>query len=106
MTAVEAASILQRAKRPLSDLLAGFRRYPQVLENVRVPRKPPIHTLPRVTAAARQIEDRLGDRGRLVLRYSGTEPLARVMIEGSELDEIKTMAAELVDAIRQDLDEP
>ncbi|MGB6337404.1 MAG: phosphoglucosamine mutase, partial [Thermoanaerobaculia bacterium] len=78
---------------------------PQVLHNVRVASKPPLDGLPRVAATARQIEDRLGDRGRLVLRYSGTEPLARVMIEGSELAEIESMAAELIGVIQQEVGE-
>ncbi|TNF71643.1 MAG: phosphoglucosamine mutase [Acidobacteria bacterium] len=105
VTAIEVSTIISRGARPFSELLADLERLPQVLQNVKVARKPPLEGLPRVAAAARQIEDRLGDRGRLLLRYSGTEPLARVMIEGSELAEIEAMAAELIGVIQQELGE-
>jgi len=84
-------------------MLAPFRRYPQVLLNVRVKRKVAFQNLPAVTTAARAVEDRLGDDGRLVLRYSGTEPLARIMIEGPEQGLIDGLAEELAVAIRGEL---
>ncbi|MGB5889974.1 MAG: phosphoglucosamine mutase [Thermoanaerobaculia bacterium] len=105
VTGIEVSTMISRGARPLSELLADLERLPQVLHNVRVASKPPLDGLPRVAATARQIEDRLGDRGRLVLRYSGTEPLARVMIEGSELAEIESMAAELIGVIQQEVGE-
>ena len=105
VTAIEVSTVINKGARPFSELLGDLERLPQVLQNVRVVSKPPLDGLPRVAATARQIEDRLGDRGRLVLRYSGTEPLARVMIEGSELVEIESMAAELIDVIQQEVGE-
>jgi phosphoglucosamine mutase len=103
LTALQIAGIVHEAGRPLSELLAGFRRYPQVLKNVRVARKPDLATIPSVAAAARSVEDRLGADGRLVLRYSGTEPLARVMIEGPDQPTIEAMAAELAGVIQGEL---
>lgn len=103
LTALQIAAIVHKAGRPLSELLAGFRRYPQVLKNVRVARKPDLSTIPSVAAAARSVEDRLGADGRLVLRYSGTEPLARVMIEGPDQPTIEAMAAELIGVIQGEL---
>lgn len=103
LTALQIAAIVHRAGRPLSELLAGFRRYPQVLKNVRVARKPDFSTIPSVAAAVRSVEDRLGADGRLVLRYSGTEPLARVMIEGPDQPTIEAMAAELIGVIQGEL---
>ncbi|MFL6291598.1 MAG: phosphoglucosamine mutase [Thermoanaerobaculia bacterium] len=103
LTAIQIAGIVHEAGRPLSELLAGFRRYPQVLKNVRVARKPDLATIPSVAAAARSVEDRLGADGRLVLRYSGTEPLARVMIEGPDQPTIEAMAAELIGVIQGEL---
>lgn len=103
LTALQIAAIVHEAGRPLSELLAGFRRYPQVLKNVRVARKPDLATIPSVAAAARSVEDRLGADGRLVLRYSGTEPLARVMIEGPDQPTIEAMAAELIGVIQGEL---
>jgi phosphoglucosamine mutase len=103
LTALQIAGIVHQAGRPLSELLAGFRRYPQVLKNVRVARKPDLATIPSVAAAVRSVEDRLGADGRLVLRYSGTEPLARVMIEGPDQPTIEAMAAELIGVIQGEL---
>jgi phosphoglucosamine mutase len=103
LTAIQMASLRQQEGRPLSALLAGFRRYPQVLVNVRVARKVPFKDLPGVTLAARAVEDRLGDDGRLLLRYSGTEALARVMIEGPEQGTIDALARELAEVIRGEL---
>ena len=93
----------RRAGQTVSELLAGFRRFPQVLTNVRVAAKPVLTELPAVADAARRVEQRLGADGRLVLRYSGTEPLARVMIEGPEQEVVERLAAELAAAIDQEI---
>jgi phosphoglucosamine mutase len=106
LTAVQMAALVHRAGRPLSELLAAFRRYPQTLVNVRVASKPDLATLPRVTAAARAVEDELGADGRLVLRYSGTEPLARVMIEGPDQQTIETLAGHLAAVLADELGQP
>jgi phosphoglucosamine mutase len=103
LTALQIAYLRHQDGRPLSEMLAPFRRYPQILLNVRVAKKQPFDTLPAVTAAARKVEQRLGDDGRLVLRYSGTEPLARIMIEGPEQALIDDLAAELATAIRGEM---
>ncbi|MES1245480.1 MAG: phosphoglucosamine mutase [Acidobacteriota bacterium] len=103
LTAVQMAAIVHEAGRPLSELLAGFRRYPQVLKNVKVARKPDLFGIPGIAAAARSVETRLGADGRLVLRYSGTEPLARVMIEGPDQPTIEAMASELAGVIAGEL---
>ena len=103
LTAIQMAFLRQAAQRPLSAMLAGFRRYPQILLNVRVAKKVDFQALPGVTAQARAVEERLGRDGRLVLRYSGTEPLARIMIEGPEQRMIDDLAEELAVAIRREL---
>lgn len=103
LTAVQMALLRRRDGRPLSAMLAPFRRYPQVLLNVRVKRKAAFETLPAVAAAARSVEERLGADGRLVLRYSGTEPLARIMIEGPGQGVIDALAEEIAVAIRGEL---
>ena len=99
--------ILLRAMRhhnkTLEELVAGFQRYPQVLVNVRVREKRPFKELPAVQSLAHEIEQQLGDRGRLLLRYSGTESLARVMIEGESETEIKSQASALAEVIRSEL---
>jgi phosphoglucosamine mutase len=103
LTALQMAAIVCESGRPLSELLAGFRRYPQVLKNVKVARKPDLLSIPEVAAAAHAVENRLGADGRLVLRYSGTEPLARVMIEGPDQPTIEAMASELAGVIAGEL---
>ena len=87
----------------LAELLAPFRRFPQVLVNVPVARKPDLATLPASSPPPRVSRATLGADGRLVLRYSGTEPLARVMIEGPEQAEIERLAEELAAAIRAEI---
>lgn len=90
----------------LDELTAGFQRYPQVLVNVRVREKRPFEELPEIADLARQTEELLGDQGRLLLRYSGTESLARVMIEGVNQTEIDAYAQALAKAIQTALGKP
>jgi len=100
VTALTLAHLVRRARRPLAQLLAGFRRFPQILRNVRVREKRPFEQLPQVMAAQAAVEGELAGNGRLVLRYSGTEPLARIMLEGPELAALERQAAQLETAIR------
>ena len=106
LTALHLAAMVHRSGRGLAELLAPFRRYPQVLLNVRVARKPDLAGLPAVAAAAKRVEATLGADGRLVLRYSGTEPLARVMIEGPEEGLVARLAAQLAEVIRDEIGAP
>jgi phosphoglucosamine mutase len=103
LTGLTVAALAAAAGRPLSELLADFVRFPQVLLNVKVASKPDLEGLPKVAAAARRVEDELGADGRLVLRYSGTEPLARVMIEGPDQQTIERLAGELAAAIDEEI---
>lgn len=84
----------------LDELTAGFERYPQVLVNVRVREKRPFEEVPEISSAARALEEQLGEAGRLLLRYSGTEPLARVMIEGERQELIERYANDLAAVIK------
>ncbi len=104
LSAALLARVVRSTGQPLSRLLDGFRRFPQILRNVPVPSKPALGSLPGVTAQARRVEARLGGQGRLVLRYSGTEPLARVMIEGRNQDEIEELAEDLATTIATEID--
>lgn len=91
--------------RALEELTEGFRRYPQVLVNVRVREKVPFEQAEEVARASQEVRERLGEGGRLLLRYSGTEPLARVMIEGQSQPEIDALAEGLAAVIRRSLGE-
>jgi phosphoglucosamine mutase len=95
-------AIAARRGLPLSAL-SDLRRLPQVLLNVPVARKLPFESLPRVAGELAHTRSRLAASGRVLLRYSGTEPLARVMIEGENAAEIEALANGLADAIRSEL---
>jgi len=100
ITALTVVSHMMTSGRPLSDLRA-MRRVPQVLENVRVRERMPLAEMADVTLAIEAAETRLGRGGRLLVRYSGTEMLARVMVEGDDAAAIREMAGEIGGAIRK-----
>ncbi|MFN2514830.1 MAG: phosphoglucosamine mutase [Pyrinomonadaceae bacterium] len=87
----------------VQELTEGFRTFPQILVNVEVRTKRPFAEVESIQNSVRQIESQLGSQGRLLLRYSGTEPLARVMIEGESQYEIEKHAEELASVIRKAL---
>ncbi len=87
--------------RELGDLAGELRTYPQVLLNVRVARKVDLTTIPPVAAVMTDVERRLAGQGRLLVRYSGTEPLLRIMLEGRDERDIERWAREIADAVTQ-----
>jgi phosphoglucosamine mutase len=101
ITALQILAIMQRKQRSLSELTTDFVRYPQVLINVRVAERKPIEELPDVSRMVENIERALGDRGRVLIRYSGTEPKARVMVEGDDEKKIREYAEELAAGLRR-----
>jgi len=103
LTAATLSAIVARSGRAVADLLAGFERFPQVLLNVPVRSKPRLDSIPAVAAAAAEVARTLGTDGRLVLRYSGTEPLARVMLEGPDAATIDRLAQQIAAAIRAEI---
>ena len=103
MTTLFMLEAIQSNAKPLSQLVSGFTRYPQVLVNVKVREKRPFEEVPEISEGARKIESQLDGNGRLLLRYSGTENLARVMIEGKDQSEIEQQANRLADVIRASL---
>ena len=103
LTAIQLLRVMRETGAALHELTAGFERYPQVLTNVRVREKLPFEEVEEIARCARETEAKLGGRGRLLLRYSGTEPLARVMIEGERQDEIEALASALASVIRDNL---
>lgn len=103
ITTIALLGAMRDQRSSLADLTEDFKRYPQVLVNVRVQEKRPFDRLPAVQNLVDKIEEQLGDRGRLLLRYSGTEPLARVMIEGENQSQIEDQANVLAEAIKTEL---
>ena len=86
--------------RELADLAGELTSYPQVLMNLRVARKVDLATVPEVAAAIADVESRLAGQGRLLIRYSGTEPLLRVMLEGKDRADIGRWGQQIIDAVK------
>ncbi len=101
-TALVVAAILSDAGRPLSEL-ATLVKSPQALRNVRVSRREPIEDSPALSGAVRRAQAALDGRGRVFLRYSGTEPLLRILVEGNDADAVREIADELEKAARNAL---
>ena len=95
MSALEVLAEVKRTHRPLAELAAEMPRYPQRLINVTVSQKIDLESHEGIQAARQRVEDSLGDRGRVVLRASGTEPLIRVMVEGEQEAEVERAAQDL-----------
>jgi phosphoglucosamine mutase len=102
-TALNVLRTIAATGRTLADLADDLVSYPQVLLNVRVREKVDLEAVPTVAAVVARVKERIAGQGRLLVRYSGTEPLLRVMVEGKDLDEITAWAQEIVDAVKQEL---
>ena len=103
VTAIEVLRAMKKRGRPLGELASEMTRFPQILVNVRVSRKPPLETIPEIEQSMARVENEMGGRGRLLVRYSGTENLARVMIEGENQELIEEQANRVAEVIRQTL---
>jgi phosphoglucosamine mutase len=99
LSALQVLAILQKSDKPLSELASVMTALPQVLVNVRVRERRAIKELPEVEALISAVEKRLGDTGRVLIRYSGTEPLMRIMLEGQDQAEITGMANEIASLV-------
>jgi phosphoglucosamine mutase len=103
VTALSVLLVMAETGRELADLAAELVTYPQVLLNVRVREKKDLQAVPAIADSMRRVEARLAGNGRLLVRYSGTEPLLRVMIEGRDQHEIQGWAAEIVSTVKEHL---
>jgi phosphoglucosamine mutase len=101
VAALNVLAAMVEEQRPLSELAQCMERSPQVLVNVKVAKKQPLDALPDVAALIAQVERELGDDGRVLVRYSGTEAKARVMIEGPDQTRIQAHADAIADALRR-----
>ncbi len=100
LTALCLLKAMRDSRKTLETLTLGFEQYPQILVNVRVREKVPFEDLARVQTAVRYVQEQLSQNGRLLLRYSGTELLARVMIEGVNQNDINNYAQMIADEIK------
>jgi phosphoglucosamine mutase len=99
-TAVAVLRAIDESGRELADLASELTTFPQTLVNVRVREKMPVESVPPIRAAIARVESALDGRGRVLVRYSGTEPLLRIMIEGEDQASVQAWAEEIAEAVR------
>jgi phosphoglucosamine mutase len=103
LTALRLFEIARRAGVGLDELTADLEVYPQRLVNVRVREKKGLTELPSVALEIRLVEEAFAGTGRVLVRFSGTEPLARVMVEGPDLEQVESFSARIAEAIRREM---
>jgi phosphoglucosamine mutase len=99
-TALAVMRVMVETGRDLADLAAELVTYPQTLVNVRVRERVDVGTVPAIADTMARVRAALGERGRLLVRYSGTEPLLRIMIEGEDQASVQALAEEIADTVR------
>jgi phosphoglucosamine mutase len=105
ISALQILAILQKSGKSLSELASVMQSLPQVLVNVRVRERLDLDQLPEVRDMIEAVERRLGETGRVLIRYSGTEPLMRIMLEGQDQDEINGMANQIAELVQSTIGE-
>jgi phosphoglucosamine mutase len=99
VTMLQLLILLAETDEPLSELVRGLKPFPQVIRNVPVAERAPLDSIPEVAQAAGEFRRRFGERGRVVVRYSGTQPLARVMVEAEDAEAVEHYASQIAAAI-------
>jgi phosphoglucosamine mutase len=105
LTSLRMVEVMTSEGADLSELVSDYREFPQIILNVPVSRKDPFTEYPEIMHVLHDIEQKLGDSGRLNLRYSGTEPLARVMVEGRDQARIESLARRIAGVVQKSLNE-
>lgn len=103
IAALQVLSHMITQGKPISELVSRYHAYPQVLKNVRIKKREKLELFPKVTQKISEVEKILGTKGRVLIRYSGTEPLVRVMVEGEDQKTIQGMAQDIVQCIEREL---
>ena len=103
LTALRVMDVIVRSGRSLAELVSDLKVFPQKIQNVRVREKIPFAHVPEVQRAIEAAERELDGNGRVVVRYSGTEALARVMVEAESEEKMQALTAEIAEAIRKTL---
>jgi phosphoglucosamine mutase len=102
--ALQVLALMMKTGKPVSELAkAAMERVPQVLENVTLPARRPLEQMARLSAVTEKVKKELGEDGRLLVRWSGTEPKLRVMVEGPDEAKIAAWARDLIEAARADI---
>ncbi len=103
IAALQILALMKRREKPLSEIVSSYHPYPQILTNVQVRERRDLSLFPEVQGMIRKIEENLGNHGRVFIRYSGTEPVVRIMIEGREPIALRKMADDLSSCIQKNL---
>lgn len=103
LAALQVLAVMVGSGRPLSELTRGLERVPQILRSLLVTRKPPLTALPETSAAIRDVEGELAGRGRVLVRYSGTEAKCRVMVEGDDEARVNAYADRIAEALGREI---
>jgi phosphoglucosamine mutase len=101
ITALQVLAAMKKEGKPLSELASIMTVFPQMLINIDVKRKPEIETVPEIMAAIKKAEEALGDKGRVLVRYSGTQNMCRVMVEGPTKEETETHCRQIADVVKK-----
>ena len=102
LTSIKLMEVLLEEKKSLKECLSDYKKFPQVLENVRVTDKALAESNPAVQEAVKKVEEKLGDTGRILLRASGTEPLIRVMVEAEKEESCKSLVEEVIAVMKKE----
>lgn len=100
ISALQILSLMKRSKKPLSELAKAMTAVPQILVNIKVKQKPVLELIPEIDRAIQENNRRLNGSGRVLIRYSGTEPLLRIMVEGEHASVVKDVADELARVVQ------
>ena len=103
VTTLEMLRLMSESGKPIEELAAGLHAFPQTIRNVRAVKKPPLETLPEVNRVIEECRREMSGRGRVVVRYSGTEALARVMVEAEDAQQVETHARRITEAMESAL---
>jgi len=103
LTALRLIEVMHEESKPLSELCRIMTVFPQILINVDVRHKPDLYTVPDIENAIHSVETKLGEKGRVLVRYSGTQPICRVMVEGPTIDKTKAYCQRLADVIKKNI---
>jgi len=103
VSALQILRIMIESESTLSDLANCVKKYPQTLVNVSVKKKPPLNQVKGIQKAIQDVETELGDQGRVLVRYSGTENVCRVMVEGPKKHQVDQLAANIVQAVEKEI---
>jgi phosphoglucosamine mutase len=103
VAALQVLAEIQYSGKTLHELKLGMQKYPQILRNVRINKKVNIEEVESIQKAVKDVEKKMADKGRVLLRSSGTEPLIRVMVEGEKQGDVVKYADQLVNEVKKSL---